>query len=101
MKKRKHGELENGEMKTWRNENMEKWRMKNEEWKRSGRTRRTPGFLGTPAGITTSSAPSSVFFRPSSGGRYPVTFAGLEMWDRSAATPGVLTISNRESFIYT
>ena len=30
---------------------------------------RTPGFLGTPAGITTMSAPVSVFFRPSSAGR--------------------------------
>lgn len=29
----------------------------------------TPGFLGTPAGMTTMSAPVRTFFKPSSGGR--------------------------------
>lgn len=30
---------------------------------------RTPGFLGTPAGMTTMVAPVKAFFKPSSGGR--------------------------------
>ena len=29
---------------------------------------RTPGFLGTPAGITTMSAPVKAFFKPTFGG---------------------------------
>lgn len=53
----------------------------------------TPGFLGTPAGMTTISAPIKIFFNPSSAGKRPSTFAGVAMCDRSAATPGVLTIS--------
>jgi hypothetical protein len=47
--------------------------------------------------MTTISAPVKVFFKPSSGGRNPSTFAGVAICDRSAATPGVLTISKRES----
>lgn len=43
------------------------------------------------------SAPVSAFLRPSSGGKNPWTLAGVEMWERSAATPGVLTISKRPS----
>jgi len=55
----------------------------------------TPGLRGTPAGMTTISAPARVFFKPSLGGRYPSTFAGVAICERSAATPGVFTISNK------
>ena len=70
---------------------------------------------GMPAGITTISAPVNAFFSPSLAGRYPVTFwmnksmdqphvvigrliqkkrtAAVEICDRSAVTPGVLTTS--------
>eukprot|EP00754_Rhynchopus_humris_P045074 Rhum_TRINITY_DN4593_c0_g1::Rhum_TRINITY_DN4593_c0_g1_i1::g.14984::m.14984 len=59
--------------------------------KRSSRV--MPGFLGTPAGMITTSLP----FRasPRSSPTKPLTGAGVEMWPRSAATPGVLTMSNR------
>ena len=59
----------------------------------------TPGFLGTPAGMTTRLAPVKAFLRPSSGGRKPSTFDWVLMWERSAATPGVLTISNKLSYL--
>lgn len=57
-----------------------------------------PGFRGTPAGMMTMSAPVKAFFKPSSVLRYPLTLAGVEMWERSAATPGVFTISNNASW---
>lgn len=60
----------------------------------------TPGLRGTPAGITTISAPARVLARPSLSGRYPSTLAFEGMCDRSAATPGVLTISYRPSYTY-
>ena len=64
----------------------------------------TPGFLGTPAGITTTSAPVRASFSPLKGssfdsfesfggGRNPWTLEGVAMWERSTATPGALTIS--------
>ena len=59
----------------------------------------TPGFLGTPAGMITRSAPVKAFLRPSSGGRYPSTFDWVLMWERSEATPGVLTISYKPSYL--
>lgn len=54
---------------------------------------RTPGLRGKPAGMTTTSAPFNVLARPSLSGKYPSTLAGVEMCERSAATPGVATIS--------
>lgn len=48
---------------------------------------------GTPAGMTTMSAPVRACLRPSSFGRNPVVFDAELMWLKSAATPGVLTIS--------
>lgn len=48
---------------------------------------------GMPAGITTMSAPVKAFFMPSSAGRKPSMRATVEMWERSAVTPGVLTTS--------
>ena len=51
-----------------------------------------PGFLGTPAGMSTTSAPckhSCSCFCP----RKPQTLARVSMWLRSAATPGVFSIS--------
>ena len=51
-----------------------------------------PGLRGTPAGITTSAAPASA--APSSASPVcAVTRAGVSMWARSAATPGVPTTS--------
>jgi hypothetical protein len=45
------------------------------------------------------SAPVNVFLRPSSEGRKPSTFDWVLMWERSAATPGVLTISYKPSYL--
>ena len=45
-----------------------------------------PGFLGTPAGITTISAPRKASANWSCP-TYPVTLAGVLIWERSAATP--------------
>lgn len=67
--------------------------------KRSSRV--MPGLRGTPAGMTTTSAPVSVSSNP------PLVFGGQDtglgsepevldlvgMWDKSAATPGVPTMS--------
>jgi hypothetical protein len=49
-----------------------------------------PGFRGTPAGITTESAPLSHFSKPLSSGEAPYTWHLIEMWLKSAATPGAL-----------
>mmetsp|Transcript_33781 Transcript_33781/g.46777 ORF Transcript_33781/g.46777 Transcript_33781/m.46777 type:complete len:233 (-) Transcript_33781:62-760(-) len=58
--------------------------------KRSSRV--MPGLRGTPAGITTTSAPASA--APSDSlPTYPITLHGESMWLRSAATPGVFTMS--------
>merc|ERR1719452_225516 len=57
-----------------------------------------PGFLGTPAGMTTISAPTrlaSSWSAPTN----PVVVALVSMWDRSAATPGVCTMSYRLSLV--
>ena len=53
--------------------------------KRSSRD--MPGLRGTPAGMTTTSAPVSASTSPSF--LKPVTLAFVGMWLRSAATPGV------------
>uniref|UniRef100_A0A0A9EBJ8 Uncharacterized protein n=1 Tax=Arundo donax TaxID=35708 RepID=A0A0A9EBJ8_ARUDO len=51
-----------------------------------------PGFLGTPAGMITTSDPSSA--SPSwSSPMNPFTRAGELMWETSAATPGGPAIS--------
>merc|ERR1719348_824735 len=64
--------------------------------KRSSRV--MPGFLGTPAGITTTSQPSRA--APSwSGPMWPVTWARVSMWLRSAATPGVWAMSYSERWL--
>jgi hypothetical protein len=55
-----------------------------------------PGLRGTPAGMTTTSAPSSALCRLSLPLK-PVTLARVLMCDRSAATPGVLTMSYSDS----
>ena len=55
-----------------------------------------PGLRGTPAGMTTTSAPSSALCRFSLPLK-PVVLARVLMCDRSAATPGVLTMSYRLS----
>jgi hypothetical protein len=60
-----------------------------------------PGFLGTPAGMTTTSAPDSASSNPAfplmgkdTGlGNLPMTDERVGMWERSAATPGVPTMS--------
>ena len=57
----------------------------------------TPGLRGTPAGMTMMSAPVRTVFRPSFGGSPPAVLAGVEMCERSTATPGAFTISNRPS----
>ena len=54
-------------------------------------------FRGTPAGMTTMSAPFKALARPSSGGKYPLTTLLVLIWLKSAATPGELTISYNES----
>lgn len=51
-----------------------------------------PGFLGTPAGITT----TSMSFRQFGNSLFPVkclTFDGVLMWLRSAATPLTFAMS--------
>uniref|UniRef100_A0A2P2LTY8 Malate dehydrogenase n=1 Tax=Rhizophora mucronata TaxID=61149 RepID=A0A2P2LTY8_RHIMU len=58
--------------------------------KRSSRV--IPGFLGTPAGMITTSDPSKAL--PScSSPMYPTTSDLVLIWLTSAATPGVLAIS--------
>lgn len=60
-----------------------------------------PGLRGTPAGMTTTSAPVRVASRPplpvsghdTGEGSEPVVEDFVGMWDRSAATPGVPTMS--------
>merc|ERR1719277_2845382 len=51
-----------------------------------------PGFLGTPAGMTTISAPTRESFNWSSPTN-PVEVDAVSQWLRSAATPGVWTMS--------
>ena len=46
-----------------------------------------PGFLGTPAGMRTISAPVRACFKPLASGWYPVTTLLVLMWPISAATP--------------
>lgn len=53
-------------------------------------------FRGTPAGMTTTAAPISAFLS-CSGPMCAVTRAGVLTWERSAATPGVPTISYKAS----
>mmetsp|Transcript_1751 Transcript_1751/g.3175 ORF Transcript_1751/g.3175 Transcript_1751/m.3175 type:complete len:204 (-) Transcript_1751:225-836(-) len=60
-----------------------------------------PGLRGTPAGMTTTSAPVKASFKPpldvsgqdTGAGNEPVVEDLVGMWDKSAATPGVPTIS--------
>ena len=51
-----------------------------------------PGLRGTPAGIIITSAPAKACLR-FSGPLKPVTLAGVSICDKSAATPGVWTMS--------
>merc|ERR1712223_2048470 len=53
-----------------------------------------PGFLGTPAGMMTTSMPVKQSANWS-GPWKPATAGEVSQWDRSAATPGVPTMSNR------
>ena len=46
-----------------------------------------PGFLGTPAGISTISAPLNASFKPLFSGEYPLTMLLVLMCPTSAATP--------------
>ena len=46
-----------------------------------------PGFLGTPAGIKTISAPVNASFRPFFSGEYPLTMLLVLICPTSAATP--------------
>merc|ERR1719341_74607 len=57
-----------------------------------------PGFLGTPAGMTTISAPAREASSPSAPTK-PETRPGVSIWERSAATPGVATMSYRASLV--
>merc|ERR1719457_320757 len=57
-----------------------------------------PGFLGTPAGITTT-LQSFKHSSSSSGPVCPVTWALESMWLRSQATPGVWATSYRASLV--
>merc|ERR1719384_997290 len=57
-----------------------------------------PGLRGTPAGITTISAPTrlaSICSLPLN----PVVSEAVSQWERSAATPGVCTMSYRLSLV--
>merc|ERR1719205_380025 len=57
-----------------------------------------PGLRGTPAGITTISAPTrlaSIWSWPLK----PVVSEAVSQWERSAATPGVCTMSYRLSLV--
>jgi hypothetical protein len=65
--------------------------------KRSSRV--IPGFLGTPAGMTTMCASLSAFSSPPSAGKYPFTTEGVLMCEISAATPGALTTSYNASSV--
>merc|ERR1719500_2005953 len=57
-----------------------------------------PGLRGTPAGITTISAPTRLASNWSAPTN-PVVVALVSMWDKSAATPGVWTMSYRLSLV--
>jgi hypothetical protein len=52
-----------------------------------------PGFRGTPAGITTTSAPERAALRPDGVGSYPVTVLSVLTWLISAATPVITFVS--------
>ncbi|KAH3676048.1 hypothetical protein WICMUC_002345 [Wickerhamomyces mucosus] len=57
-----------------------------------------PGFLGTPAGIKTTSVPVKVFFKPSSSsGVKPSTFELVGTCEISAATPLAPLISYKDN----
>mmetsp|Transcript_111981 Transcript_111981/g.219512 ORF Transcript_111981/g.219512 Transcript_111981/m.219512 type:complete len:213 (-) Transcript_111981:130-768(-) len=57
-----------------------------------------PGFLGTPAGMTTTLHPVRALLI-SSMPTCPLTLAGVQQWEISAATPGVLTTSNKDNSV--
>ena len=57
-----------------------------------------PGLRGTPAGMTTISAPARLASNWSAPTN-PVVTALVSMWERSAATPGVCTMSYSASLV--